>query len=105
MGAAGNIEKQAMRGIQRHQRGEAVAPGGDIAQRFGVGNLIGIEHFQLRTDRAGIGERQADRKTKMGGGIIQRGNLQRIVLPGDDDAGKTLRARRPVGDAQLLRGL
>ena len=45
MGAAGNVEKQAMRGIQRHQRGEAVAPVGDIVQRLGVGGLIGIEHF------------------------------------------------------------
>ena len=45
MGAAGNVEKQAMRGIQRHQRREAVAPGGDVAQRLGVGRRIGIEHL------------------------------------------------------------
>ena len=41
----------------------------------------------MRTDGAGIGERQADVKPKTRGGIIQRGNLQRIVLLGDDDAG------------------
>ncbi len=45
MGAAGNVEKQAMRRIQRHQRRKTVAPGGDVAQRFGVGGCIGIEHF------------------------------------------------------------
>jgi hypothetical protein len=39
----------------------------------------------VRTDGAGIGERQADVKPKTRGGIIQRGNLQRIVLPGDND--------------------
>ena len=41
----------------------------------------------MRTDGAGIGERQADVKPKTRGGIIQRGNLQRIVLLGDDDTG------------------
>ncbi len=44
MGAAGDIEKQAVRGIQRYQRREAVAPVGDVIQRLGVGRLIGIEH-------------------------------------------------------------
>ena len=44
MGAAGDVEKQAMRGIQRHQRREAVAPVGDGIQRPGIGGFIGIEH-------------------------------------------------------------
>ena len=86
MGAAGDVEKQAMRGIERHQRREAVAPVGDVIQRSGIGHFIGIEHLQLRTDGAGIGERQADLKTETGRGIIQRGNLQRVVLLGNDDA-------------------
>jgi len=87
MGAAGDIEKQAMRGIQRHQRREAVAPVGDGIQRVSVGGFIGIEHKQMRTDGTGIGQWQADLKTEMGRGVIQRGNLQRVVLFGDDDAG------------------
>jgi len=41
----------------------------------------------LRADGAGVGERQADLKPEMGRGIIERGNLQRVVLFGDDDAG------------------
>ena len=41
----------------------------------------------MRTDGAGIGQGQADLKAEIGGGIIQRKNLQRVVLPGDDDAG------------------
>jgi hypothetical protein len=41
----------------------------------------------MRTDGAGIGQGQADLKAEFGGGIIQRKNLQRVVLPGDDDAG------------------
>ena len=41
----------------------------------------------MRTDGAGIGQRQADLQTEIGCGVIQRGNLQRVILPGDDDAG------------------
>ena len=47
----------------------------------------------MRTDGAGIGQRQADLQTEIGRGIIQRGNLQRIVLPGDDDAGMIISQR------------
>jgi len=44
MGAAGNVQKQAVRGIQRHQRRKAVAPVGDVIQRLRIGRFIGIEH-------------------------------------------------------------
>ena len=87
MGAAGDVEKQPMRGIERHQRREAIAPVGDIVQRLGVGDLIGIEHRQFRTDRAGIGERQADLEAGARRDIIERIDLQRVVLFGDDDGG------------------
>ena len=86
MRAAGDIEEQAMRGIQRHQRREAVAPVGDGVQRLRIGGFIGVEYLYVRTDRAGIGQRQADLKAETGRGIIQRVNLQRVVLFRDDDA-------------------
>ncbi len=41
----------------------------------------------MRADGAGIGERQADLKTKTRGRVVERKNLQRIVLLGDDNAG------------------
>jgi hypothetical protein len=41
----------------------------------------------LRTDGAGIGERQADIEAETRGRVVERKNLQRIVLPGDDNAG------------------
>jgi hypothetical protein len=41
----------------------------------------------MRTDGAGIGEWQTDLKAELRCGIIQRVNLQRVVLLGDDDAG------------------
>ena len=39
MGAAGDVEKQPMRRIERHQRREAVAPVGDVVERLAVGDL------------------------------------------------------------------
>ncbi len=44
MGTAGDVEKQAMRRIDRHQRRETIAPVGNGIQRPGVGGFIGIEH-------------------------------------------------------------
>jgi hypothetical protein len=44
MDTAGDVEKQAMRSIDRHQRREAVAPVGNGIQSPGVGRFIGIEH-------------------------------------------------------------
>ncbi len=87
MDTAGDVEKQAVRGIQRHQRRETVAPTGNGVQRLGIGGLIGIEHLQVRTDGAGIGERQADLEAEGCGRVVEGGNLQGVVLFGDDDAG------------------
>ena len=47
----------------------------------------------MRTDGAGIGQGQADLKAEIGGGIIQRKNLQRVVLLDDDDAGFIINRR------------
>jgi hypothetical protein len=41
----------------------------------------------MRTDRARVGQGQPDLKAEPRGGGIQRINLQRVVLLGDDDAG------------------
>ena len=77
-----------MRGVERHQRREAVAPVGNGIQRLDVGGFIGVEHLQVWTDGAGIGEWQADLKPEIGSSVIQRGNLQCVVLPGDNNAGR-----------------
>ena len=60
MGAAGDVEKQTMRRIERDQRREAVAPVGDVVQCLEIGGRIGVEHLHMRADRARIGQRQAD---------------------------------------------
>ena len=77
-----------MRRIQRHQRGEAVAPVGDVIEHLGVGRLVGIEHPQIRTDGAGIGERQADVQAKPRRGVVEGVDLERVVLLDDDNAGR-----------------
>jgi hypothetical protein len=87
MDTAGDIQKQAVRGIQRHQRREAVAPFGNGVERLGIRGFIGVEYFQARADGAGIGERQAYFKAETGGRVVHGKNLQRVVLPGYDDAG------------------
>ncbi len=74
-----------MRQIQRHQWREAVAPIGDVGQYLRIGDRISIEHLNVRTDRTGIGERQTWFKAELRRGIVQRGNLQRIALLGDDN--------------------
>ena len=76
-----------MRRIERDQRREAVTPVGNVIQRFEIGDRIGIEHAQIRTDRPRIGQGQANLEAKTGSGIIERMDLQRVVLLGDDDAG------------------
>jgi hypothetical protein len=91
-----------MRGIQRHQRREAVAPVGDGVQRLRIRGLVGIEHLYVRADRAGIGQRQAGLKAETGGGIIQRGNLQRVVLLCDDDARSVVSQRGVVARKLVL---
>ena len=103
MSAAGDVQEQPVRDVARDQRREAVAPVGDVVQRLGVGRFIGIEHRHMRTDGAGIGQRQPDLKAEMRCGIIQRKNLQRVVLLGDDDAGIVVRvfSRRNVVAREL----
>ena len=86
MGAAGDVEKQPMRRIERDQRRETVAPVGDVFQRLAVGRLVGIINRELRTDGAGIGKRQADGKTGADGRLVDGIEQQRVVLFRNDDA-------------------
>ena len=87
MGAAGDVEKQPMRRIERHQRGKTVAPVGDVVQNGGIGGGIGIEHGYLGTDRPRIGQRLANLEPEPRRGIVHRIDLQCVVLFGDDDGG------------------
>ena len=105
MHAAGDVEQQAVRGIERHQRREAIAPTGDGVQRADIGGFVGVEHFQLRTDGAGIGERQAYIKTEPRGRVVERKNLQCVVLLGDDDAGISVSRRDAVARWRLMRSM
>jgi hypothetical protein len=54
----------------------------------------------MRTDRAGIGERQADLKAEIGGGGVEGKDLQRVVLFGDDNTG-TIVSQRVAAQPKL----
>ena len=90
-----------MRRIERHQRREAVAPVGDVVERLAIGGLVGVEHRQFRTDRAGIGERQTDRKAGTRGHLVERVDHQRVVLLGDDDVGRFIQLFVAIPDLPL----
>ena len=79
MGAAGDIEQQTMRRIEGHQRREAVAPVGDAVQGSCIRHLVGIEHLEIGTDRARIGEWLADREADPRSRIVQRGDDQALL--------------------------
>ena len=63
MRAAADIEKQSVRRIQRDQWREAVAPVGDIAEKFCVRRLVRIKHLQIGTDHARISQRLTNIET------------------------------------------
>ena len=99
MGAAGDVEIEPVRRIERHQRREAVAPVGDVIERLAIGGLVGIEHGQFGADGAGIGERQANREAGFDGEIVERVDLDGILLFDDDDAGRFI--QRAAADRKL----
>ena len=86
MRAAGNIEDQAIRRIERHERRPAVAIIGDGLEQRRIGGRIGIEHGDLRHSGTRIRERQAYSEAKCDGFLVERGKTHRALdLFGDDD--------------------
>ena len=74
-----------MRRIERHQRGEAVAPIGDVAERLRISHDIGVEHFQIWAHRPRIGQRLADIQAEALCGLVQRMDYQCIDVLDDDN--------------------
>lgn len=104
MSAAGDIEHQAGRRIERDQRGVAVAPIGDRRQQALVCLGIGLGDGKPRMARAGIGQRQSDGEAKARGGIIQRGDAQRALdLVRNDERDSRVPSRRRVGCCGIIR--
>jgi len=84
-----------MRRIERHQRGETVAPVGDVVEQFGIMRLIRVEHDKMRADGPGICQRHADVEAIMRRRVVERIKLQRVMLFGDDDAGRIVALFNP----------
>ena len=80
-----HIEKKPVRGIECDERGEAVAPIGDLFEQCMIARVIGFDHLQHRDHRARIGKRHAGFQAKAGGAPVRRINPQRVVvLDGND---------------------
>ena len=59
MRAAGNIEEQAMRRIERDERRIAVAPVGELFEERMVGRLVGLGDDKIGNGAARIGKARA----------------------------------------------
>src|SRR5437868_620895 len=85
MGAAGNVQEQPVRQVERHQRREAIAPVGDVLQRLAVGGLVRIIDSEFGTDGARIGERQADGETCANGVLVDGVEKNSVVVLCNND--------------------
>ncbi len=91
MGAAGNIEMQPIRAVERDQRRIAVAPVGKRVQEGGIGKRIGRQHLQIGMHGAGLGNALAAGKLQAFGVAIERDNAHGIVLLGGKDDRRMVR--------------
>ena len=91
MGRTGHIQQKATRAIERHVRGEAVAPVGDAGEQFQIIGFVCRHNLQRRQHGARIGQRLADGKTQRGGLAVHGGKTQRIVHLGHNHQGRRFR--------------
>ena len=96
MAGAGDVEQQAARRIERHERREAVAPVGDAAEQLQIRGRVRRHHLQARHHRARIGERLADAQAQRRRLAVERGDGERVALFRRDDERR--RVRRRSGD-------
>ena len=84
MRAAGNIEEQAMRRIERDERRIAVAPVGELFEKRMVGRLVGLLNAQIGNSAARIGEAHAQADSSPLGILVDRDDAQRVLDLCDD---------------------
>ena len=80
MGTAGDVEKQAVRRIDRHQRGEAVAPVGNGIQRLASAASSASYTRKCGQMARALASGRPILEAEMRGGIVERENLQRVVF-------------------------
>ena len=92
MGAAGNIQQQAVRRVEPDERRIAVAPVGDFFEERTVGRRVGGRDAERGKRAARVGEACAEADAAPLGGAVDGDDAQRI---GDllDDRQRLVRRR------------
>ena len=80
MGAAGDVEHQPMRFVQRRQRRIALATRRQTRQDLGVRRTVDFLHDELRQTRPRIRQRQAGNKSLAKGGGVERAESLGVLL-------------------------
>ena len=94
MGAAGNIQHQAMRRIERHQWRPAIAEIGQPFETGRIGRHIERRDAQVRHAGTRIGQHQARRQPQREGALIDRDKTQSALLLVDDSERRLWDLRR-----------
>ena len=109
MRAAGDVHEQAVTalrlggGIQRHERGVALAPAGDLSQKRVVARLTGGMAIQIRHQRAGVAQALVQPHAPGAGALVQCDNADGVLERSGDDDRRRVRmcVQNPVGDPGL----
>ena len=95
MRAARDVEQDAVRRIDRDERGVALAPVGDVVEELAVACRVLGDDGKIRITRAGFGERQARPQPQGFRPRIDRDQVLGIAaLAGDDERARIMRRPR-----------
>jgi hypothetical protein len=93
MSAAGYVEKQTERRIERDQRRIAVAPIGDALQECAVGRLVSLGDDEIGMAAAGVCEAHAHRNATAFGNAVRGDDAERALDLRNDRERRSLRKR------------
>ena len=92
MGAAGDVEHQAVGQVEADERRVAVAPVGDVFERLPVRRLVGGRDGEAGMHGAGIGERHVCPQAEALRRVVHRDDPLRALDRLDDDERRSRRA-------------
>ena len=90
MGAAGDVEHQAVGRVESDERGIAFGPVGDGGEKRRVGGRVDVDCVEFRDHGAGVGQRLAAMEPEPLGGLVESDEAERALHLGDDDEGRTI---------------
>ena len=80
MGAAGNVQKEPVGAVERHQRRIAVAPVGEAIEQPPVGLGLGFDNFDRGMHGACFRNAHADPELQLPSPRVERGDAPCVVL-------------------------